>query len=532
MKTRSKVWIAGFFTLVIGTLALVGWTVFQVDPFFHYHEPHTDKYFYRLNNQRSQNDGIIKHFEYDALITGTSMTENFQTSDMDSIFGTKSIKVSYSGGSYKEINDMLRTALSENSELKTIVRSIDMDYFLKDKDAMRQDLGDYPTYLYDDLWYNDVKYLFNRNVIFERVYPMMSERKKEWFKPGITSFDEYSYWGSKYEYGIKTVCPNGLSEPWRAEPVSLSEEDRETVLDNVRQNITSLTEDYPDVTFYYFFAPYSIVSWRDWMNNGVIYRQLEAERIIIEEILKCDNIKLYSFNNLTNITTDLNHYKDKTHYGPWINTLMLQYMKDETCLLTYENYEQYLDEERTFYTTYDYTLVNAQTDYEDDHYAEVLLGDEMPAGDSLDVLAALRDTMELSQAKIVSNQYNGQLGLECVGSLQRPVKSELSIPEYMIQKEYVGAKFTLEDIGRYQYLTFYGIKKQYHGQPFVAIYDQYQRVVSQYRKHYRDLDNEWQQYTMDVSKLSGPVTIVLNGGYVDDTGNLNSTFIFSNIILS
>lgn len=94
-------------------------------PFFHYHKPNTERYYYMLNNERSQNDGISKHFDYDALITETSMAQNFIASEMDKIFGTNSIKVCYSGGSYKEINDNLVVALKYNPDLKTIVRGLE-----------------------------------------------------------------------------------------------------------------------------------------------------------------------------------------------------------------------------------------------------------------------------------------------------------------------------------------------------------------------------------------------------------------------
>lgn len=150
MKSNAKIWITGYLILVLSALALAGIWVIRVDPFFHYHQPNTKGYYYRLNNQRSQNNGILKHFDYNAVITGTSMTENFKTSEMDKLFGTNSVKVPYSGGSYKEINDSLKHALSNNPALKTILRGLDMSRFLDDKDDMRYDLGEYPVYLYDN----------------------------------------------------------------------------------------------------------------------------------------------------------------------------------------------------------------------------------------------------------------------------------------------------------------------------------------------------------------------------------------------
>lgn len=369
MKCKPGLWIIGFLILVVGTLSIVGINVIKVDPFFHYHKPDTDNYFYMLNNQRSQNDGISKHFDYDALITGTSMTENFKTSELDELFGTNAIKVCYSGSTYKEINDNLINALTHNDKLKMIVRGLDMGKFVDDKDLVREDLGEYPTYLYDKNIFNDVEYIFNRNVIFDRVYPMTIRNNKKNFKGGITSFDDYSNWMNRVTFGIDTVCPEGIKIKEPGKPVYLTDEERNTILGNVNQNITSLAQQYPEVDFYYFFTPYSIVWWQSIVDNGTIYKQIQAERVVIEEILKYDNIKLFSFNNLTDITTDLNNYKDTLHYGDWVNSLILQYMHDDKCLLTKENYQEYLKQEESFYTSFDYSSLINQKDYKDDNYA-------------------------------------------------------------------------------------------------------------------------------------------------------------------
>lgn len=143
---RSKYWLAGWLVLVTAMLAVIGSYVYRVDPYFHYHKPDTGRYFYTLDNQRSQNDGICKHFDYDALVTGTSMTENFKISEVNALFGVNAIKVPYSGGTYKEINDSLVIAFQNNPNLKTVIRCLDYSKLLEEKDAMRNDLGKYPTY--------------------------------------------------------------------------------------------------------------------------------------------------------------------------------------------------------------------------------------------------------------------------------------------------------------------------------------------------------------------------------------------------
>lgn len=371
---RSKTWLTGYFCIVIASLCLIGVVVYDIDPCFHYHSPHTEKYYYRLTDQRQQNDGIVKHFDYNAIITGTSMTEQFKTSEVDALFNVNSIKVPFSGASYKEVSDNLRIALQYHPKLKMVIRGLDMNLFFDNHDAMKYELEEYPSYLYNENVFDDVNYLFNRDTLIE-IYQLLAENLRGTV-PGITSFDEYSVWQDSYTFGINTVCP-GEIHPERSErmQVHLTDEEKQVIRENICANVTSLAEEYPEVIFYYFFPPYSAVWWAEQVESGVVYRQIEAEQYIIELMLKYDNIRLYSFNNRTDITTDLNHYKDAGHYASWINSLMLRWMYDGEYLLTKGNYLDYLKEEREFYTGFDYESLNGQEDYECDEDASELLKD-------------------------------------------------------------------------------------------------------------------------------------------------------------
>ena len=71
-------------------------------------------------------------------------------------------------------------------------------------------------------------------------------------------------------------------------------------------------------------------------------------------MLECKNIKLYSFNNHWDITTNLDNYKDMLHYGEWINAEILHMIHDDIGLLTKDNYEEYIEKEREFYSNYSY----------------------------------------------------------------------------------------------------------------------------------------------------------------------------------
>ena len=477
---KAKTWLISWLIIVISVLSISSALVYIVDPFFHYHMPDTDNYYYEINNQRSQNDGIIRHFVYDAMITGTSMTENFRTTETDRLFGCNSIKVPFEGGSYKEINDNIAKALKVNDELKIIIRCMDMMRFFDSYDLMRLDLGKFPTYLYDDNPFNDVEYLLNRDVVLDRTCPMILSRYRGESKPGITDFDEYSNWQVSYTFGINYVLRGGITFT-DTEQTHLSDEEKETIRKNIDLNVTSIADEYPDVDFYYYYSPYSVVKWNSWKNEGLLYKYLEAEAYITELIVPHKNIHLFSFNNRTDITTDLNNYKDDTHYAIWINSLILKWLSGEQYRITEENYKDYLKQEYEFYTTFDYTSIKDQDDYEADYYAAALLNQELTGVEPLNVADEREFTVNLDEG--------------------------------------------------YNYLCFDGQKVAEQGKLAAYVYDEEGELVEKLEKDSSDLDDEVHQYVIDLSAVNGMVTIVLNKEDSALTENYEPDYEFSNICM-
>lgn len=526
---KPKVWVIAFSVLIAVPLGFAGLWTYKVDPYFHYHKPDTEDYLYTVDNERSQNDGISRNFDYQGLITGTSMTENFKASEAEALFGGTFIKVPFSGGSYKEINDNVEVALKHNKELKTVIRCLDMSFFIMDKDWMRNDLGEYPTYLYDENPFNDVEYLFNRGVLFSIVYPMTRANDAEGFQGGITSFDSYANWMAYFTFGVNTLCPNGPARQHAGAPQQgLTDGERETILGSVEQNITSLAKQYPDVDFYYFFPPYSGNYWQSIVDAGTFDKQIEAERLIIREILKVNNIRLFSFNNLTGITMDLNHYQDANHYAEWINSLMLKYMHDGKCRLTLDNYEGYLAEEKSFYKSVDYYKeFSTQEDYERDYYAAALLNEEINGVKPYHFEKSDIEKLRFNNAGIVKDGHGGNVGILCRGSLKRESESEIPISKYVKGGDYCGFKIEAYDVSDYKYFVFYGKKIKDHGQPYVCICNGRGTVLAETAASYQDLDDKWHMYLIDVSQIDGKVDIIFHGGYVNQTGAEASKYVFS-----
>lgn len=73
------------------------------------------------------------------------------------------------------------------------------------------------------------------------------------------------------------------------------------------------------------------------------------------------------------------------------------------------------------------------------------------------------------------------------------------------------------DLSNYNELTFYARKGANHGSIVIAVdNDQYINL------HYGDLDTNWHQYSVDLSKYTGNHVVTIVGGYTDYTGSTSS----------
>ena len=63
------------------------------------------------------------------------------------------------------------------------------------------------------------------------------------------------------------------------------------------------------------------------------------------------------------------------------------------------------------------------------------------------------------------------------------------------------------------------------------IYDAAGKPVVVSKDIYRNLTDEWTPYILNVAALEGPVTVILHGGYIDNSGSPDSQYAFSRISL-
>ena len=352
-KERSKKyrrWSIAAVIVTVAVIAVPALYIAVIDPFFHFHKP-LESLEYPLDSEWYQNDGIVRHFDYDAMLTGTSMAENFRTSQIDELFGVSSVKTAYNGSSFLQTNALIKQAVRCQPELKRVFRSLDFNRLIADDVyAIRSDI-DLPEYLYNNNPFDDVKYLVNKDVLFNKAYHVIKFTKSG---QTTTSFDDYYNWNDEYTYSREAVLEDSPRKDRSETLQSVSDEDFVRIAENMEKNVISVARENPGMEFYYFVPPYSIYYFDSLNQEGSLEKSLELHEYALSLMLDVPNIRLFSFMDMYSVIDDLNNYKDMYHYGEWVNAEMLEYMKNEEHMLTAENYEKYCEDVRDHYLNYDY----------------------------------------------------------------------------------------------------------------------------------------------------------------------------------
>ncbi|MBR5635937.1 MAG: hypothetical protein IKW81_03280 [Pseudobutyrivibrio sp.] len=349
----NKTWGRMTMALTIFLLVLIGGFVILIDPFFHYHKP-LKSLEYKLHSEWYQNDGIARNFKYNAVLTGTSMIEMTNTSELDDLFGTKSVKIPYGGGSYYQIDSLVKQAADSNSKLKIVIRGLDFNRLVTDSvDAVRGDVP-FPEYLYNDNPFDDVKYIFNKSVILnEAMYTILYTENG--YK--TTSFDEYARWEGDYQYGLTEEMINNHLQAPKKEMLPIDEKEYKKIKENIRVNVIETAKANPDIDFYYFIPPYSVYAYDYYNREGELEKFLEYHKRAMAMMLEVPNIKLYSFMDLYDVIENPDNYRDEYHYGEWVNSTLLQCLNDGEHRVTKDNFKSYCKKIDNYYLNYDYAAL-------------------------------------------------------------------------------------------------------------------------------------------------------------------------------
>ena len=334
MENKDLKFIKRFGIAVITVIILIGVLVFLVDPFFHYHKPWFGLKEV-LNDKEYQCIGTLRHVDYNALIIGSSVCENNDNSWYNEAFGCKSIKAIRSYGATADLCYLLDEAFASGNDIKKVFYNIDPSSLNADTNPTYESTG-CPMYLYDHNPFNDIRYLYNKGVVFEKIPYMIVNSY-------LVDYDEnLSYNWAKWKSFGKESALGLYFRPQNVVPMM----DENVYDDKLKGNIELLTNEvknHPDTEFYFFFPAYSMLWWDGIYRTGERDAFIHCEKEMVAALLSYDNVKVFCFQDDEEIITNLDNYMDSIRFTPEINKVMLDRMVLGENRMTEENYEAILD---------------------------------------------------------------------------------------------------------------------------------------------------------------------------------------------
>lgn len=339
MKTYKK-WLYTLTAYTTGILFLIVLLNYLIDPLQFYRQASYEPQYSK--QQRYQNPGLAKNYDYDRVIIGSSMTENFVPSYVDTKLGGKTLKLSIEGSSLRE-QAMISEIALDTGKVKQVLWGVDYFSLRGDPQRVRDEQGEFPYFLYDHNLWNDVRYLLNLDTTME-VWGIIGT----FFGFGTlqsTDLDQLYNWNKKYSYG-KSIVLKEWAKFNTDTKVKVDELEYPNIKASLDQNLISQVKSHPDVKFIFYYPPYTILQHRYYYDrNPLLFQyELDAKAYLFSEIGHLPNVVIYDFQHIAAITYNLDHYKDLAHHDQSINQFIIDAITSGEYLVTAQTLAEYADQ--------------------------------------------------------------------------------------------------------------------------------------------------------------------------------------------
>lgn len=311
---NSKKWILTTLSMSIILILVLSLLTYVIDPFYQYHYAE-DGY---PVNPRYAIPGLIKNYDYDSVLIGSSMTQNFDSQEFKDKLDLDILKVNLGGMNVPDIH-LNMDLIQKTGKCKTMFIGIDLHKFAEESPETH-----FPEYLYDGYW-NDYKYLLSSDV-YTRFLPLSLAVKglEALGKPvpsmlaSKSDIHTMGYWNDDFKFGEKAVLNTIVKKTNQVSTLNT-----QYMANRLKYNIDEFYKKLDHETEYImFFPPYSAFYWTNCENNGYLNVFFDAKKYFYELSQKHKNIQVYDFQNIDE-TIDLSYYKDTTHYSKDINSYMV-----------------------------------------------------------------------------------------------------------------------------------------------------------------------------------------------------------------
>jgi len=294
-----------------------------------------------VHNERYQIPGMARHEDYNLAVLGTSMVENFSDSYLSEKFNAKALRLPINA-SYITEQIKILDIVKKYKDVRTILwaidyRTIDINY----GDIYEKNVK-FPDYLYDENPINDWRYIIDHNNFF------LALKQYRMRKTGVNPFD--------YFITDRDTLNTWM---WRGTNRSLIVQDYKDIyegkkslydkINNLPLEVTKNTIDkalieaikrYPDTEFKLFFPPKSILWYKLLDQRGILEKKLAALTYVVDKASAYPNVEIYNFQNVFELTENLDLYLDVTHFNQTGNYFMADAIAEKRLLTNPDSFRK------------------------------------------------------------------------------------------------------------------------------------------------------------------------------------------------
>ncbi|MBQ3796066.1 MAG: SGNH/GDSL hydrolase family protein [Butyrivibrio sp.] len=337
-NNKASNFIKKLILCIITVLILIAAVVFALDPFYHYHKPWFGLKAV-LHDKEYQCVGTLRNFDYDTLLVGSSVMENNNNAWYDEAFGGTSIKAIRSYGATADLCYLMDVAY-ENHDIKRVFYNIDPSSLSASAETTYESTG-CPMYLYDKNPFNDVQYLFNKDVLLTKIPYQLANSF-------IGNYDEgLSYNWAKWKSFNKEMALGLYTRKKDTAPM-MEETAYQKELDANIALLTTEVKEHPETEFIFFYPIYSMLWWDGIIQTGERDAYIYNEIQMTNALLQYDNVRIFCFQSEEEVATNLDNYMDTIHFSQDINRLMLDQIIAGEYEMTVDNYVEVLEGVRDF----------------------------------------------------------------------------------------------------------------------------------------------------------------------------------------
>lgn len=343
---KSKKWLLSTTLISFLLLLLLGITMYLADPYNYYGNNHGQ---YLKDKPAFAAAAALRQENYDTAILGSSLSIGIREAYVDRIMDCRSINLSYSGCTAQQ-RQILIDSLGRTQKADLIICDLLLSNYTDDGNQIinEMQMDAFPEYLFDNNKFNDIKYLYNYDILFKMMprivvantLSLLGKPVSKSYFQAYVDFHADSAWPPKEDW---TDAIDRLKFP-DTEPVSVRPAfNAETMRQKVDNFLIEPAAANPGQQIIFYFPPYSALYWCEAQENGYLDALLDTREYIAESLAAYENVTIYDFQTL-DITLELQYYHDSLHYTEEINEMIIDLISQKKHVLTF--YDRTADEEQ------------------------------------------------------------------------------------------------------------------------------------------------------------------------------------------